>query len=130
MEGKRTPFFSFLMTCATVKEKGCDWPPAAVVAGSTLLKSRNMHMNVTPSLISVMIRQSGTQVFVNDILVLIVVIILGTFLAILHWPIYPLNLCYPNGGQGVGWFNFFYLKNGRINRGGLINFQKSTPTNL
>ena len=58
------------MTCATVKEKGCDWPPAAVVAGSTVLKSRNMHMNVTASLISVMIRQSGTQVFVHDIVVL------------------------------------------------------------
>ena len=58
------------MTCATVKEKGCDLPPAAVVAGSTVLKSRNMHMNVTASLISVMIRQCGTQVFVNDILVL------------------------------------------------------------
>ena len=52
-------FFSFLMTCATVKEKGCDWTPAAVVASSTLLKSRNMHMNATASLISVMIRQSG-----------------------------------------------------------------------
>ena len=58
------------MTCATVKEEGCDWPPAAVVAGSTVFKSRNMHMNVTASLISVMIRQSGTQVFVNYILVL------------------------------------------------------------
>ena len=56
--------------CATVKEKGCDLPPAAVVAGSTVLKSRNMHMNVTASLISVMIWQCGTQVFVNDILVL------------------------------------------------------------
>ena len=68
---ERAPlFFSFLMTCATVKEKGCDWTPAAVVAGSTLLKSRNMHMNATASLISVMIRQIGTQVFVNDILVL------------------------------------------------------------
>ena len=68
---KGTPFFSFLMTRATVKEKGCDWTPAAVVAGSTVLKSRNMHMNATASLISVMIRQSGTQVFDNDILVLV-----------------------------------------------------------
>ena len=59
------------MTCATLKEKGCDWPNAAVVAGSTVLKSRNMHINVMASLISVMIRQSGTQVFVNDILVLV-----------------------------------------------------------
>ena len=71
MEGKGTAFFSFRMTCATVKEKGCDWPPAVVVAGSTVLKSRNMHMNVTASLTSVMIRQSGTQVFVNNILVLL-----------------------------------------------------------
>ena len=54
----RGPLFSFLVTCVTVKEKGCDWPPAAVVAGSTVLKSRNMHMNVTASLISVMIRQN------------------------------------------------------------------------
>jgi len=58
------------MTCATVKEKGCDWTPAAVVAGTTLLKSRNVHMNETASLISVIIRQSGTQLFLNDILVL------------------------------------------------------------
>ena len=41
MEGKGTPFFSFLVTCATVKEKACDWTPAAVVAGSTLLKYAN-----------------------------------------------------------------------------------------
>ena len=67
---ERGPLFSFLMTYATVKEKGCDWPPAAVAAGSTVLKSRNMYMNVTASLISIMIRQSGTQVFVNYILVL------------------------------------------------------------
>ena len=37
------------------------------------------------------------------------------------------------GEAGVGWFNIL-LKNGRINRGELINFQfiteKSTPTNL
>lgn len=72
---ERAPrFFSFLMTYATVKEKGCDWTPAAVVAGSTLLKSRNMHMNATASLISVMIRQSGTRVFVNDILLIIILI--------------------------------------------------------
>ena len=45
-------------------------PPAVVVAGSTVFKSRNMHIDVTASLISVMVRQSGTQVFVNDILVL------------------------------------------------------------
>ena len=44
---KGDAFFSFLITCATVKKKGCDWTPAAVEAGSTLLKSRNMHMNVT-----------------------------------------------------------------------------------
>ena len=61
-------FYSFLMACATVKEKGCDWTPAMVVAGSTLLKCRNMHMNATASLISVMIRQSGTEVFVKNIL--------------------------------------------------------------
>ena len=29
-------FFSFLVTCATVKEKGCDWTPAAVVASRPL----------------------------------------------------------------------------------------------
>ena len=46
---KGDPIFSFLITCAnaTVKKKGCYWTPAAVEAGSTLLKSRNMHMNVT-----------------------------------------------------------------------------------
>ena len=60
---ERGPLFSFLMTCATVKEKGCDWPPAAVVAGSTVSKSRNMHMNVTGSLISVMIRQRWNSGF-------------------------------------------------------------------
>ena len=68
---ERAPlFYSFLMTCATVKEKGCDWIPAMAVAGSTLLKCRNMHMNVTASLISVMIRQSGTQVFITDNIVI------------------------------------------------------------
>ena len=63
---ERAPLlFTFLMTCATAKEKGCDWTPAAaVVTGSTLLKSRNMYMNATASLISVMIKQSGAQVFV------------------------------------------------------------------
>ena len=40
MEGKGT-FFSFLVTCATVNEKGCDWIPDAIVAWSNLLKSRN-----------------------------------------------------------------------------------------
>ena len=66
--GKREhPFFySFLLTCrTTVKDKGCDWTPAMAVAGSTLLKSRNFHMNATASLISVMVRQSGTQVSFN-----------------------------------------------------------------
>ena len=40
----------------------CDWTPAMAVAGSTLLKNRNMHMNATASLISLMVRQSATQV--------------------------------------------------------------------
>ena len=60
---QRAPlFYSFLTTCATVKEKGCDWTPAMAAAGSTLLKNRNMHMNATASLISLMVRQSATQV--------------------------------------------------------------------
>ena len=69
MEGKGTPFFFPHDMCNSKGERLC-WPPAVVVAGSTVLKSRNMHMNATASLISVMIRQSGTRVFVNDILVL------------------------------------------------------------
>ena len=64
---ERAPlFYSFLLTCTTtVKDKGYDWTPAMDVAGSTLLKSRNFHMNATASLISVMVRQSGTQVSFN-----------------------------------------------------------------
>ena len=34
---ERGPLFPFLMTCATLKERGCDSPTAAVVAGSTVL---------------------------------------------------------------------------------------------
>ena len=37
---QRVPlFYSFLVTCATVKEKGCDWTPAIAIAGSALLKN-------------------------------------------------------------------------------------------
>jgi len=50
------------MTCATVKEKGCDWTPAVAVAGSALLKNCSMHMDAVASLISLMVRQSATQV--------------------------------------------------------------------
>ena len=60
---QRAPlFYSILVTCATVKEKGCHWTPAMAIAGSALLKNRNVHMNATASLISVMVRQSATQV--------------------------------------------------------------------
>ena len=60
---QRAPlFYSFLVTCATVKEKGGEWTPAMAIAGSALLKNRNVHMNATASLISVMVRQSATQV--------------------------------------------------------------------
>ena len=62
---ERAPlFYSFLIP--SVKDKGGDWTPAMAVAGSTLLKSRNFHMNATASLISVMVRQSGTQVSLNE----------------------------------------------------------------
>ena len=44
METESIPFYSFLTACATVKENGCDWTPPMAVAGSTLLKNRNMHM--------------------------------------------------------------------------------------
>jgi len=60
---ERAPlFYSFLMTCATGKDKKIDWFPSVAVAGSALLKERNMHMNATQALISVMLRQSGIQV--------------------------------------------------------------------
>lgn len=42
---QRAPlFYSFLTACATGKENACDWTPAMAVAGSTLLKNWNMHM--------------------------------------------------------------------------------------
>lgn len=62
METESSPFYFFLVTCATVKEKGGEWTPAMAIAGSALLKNRNVHMNATASLISVMVRQSATQV--------------------------------------------------------------------
>lgn len=41
---QRAPlFYSFLTTCATVKEKGCDWTPAMAVAGSTLKELQYTH---------------------------------------------------------------------------------------
>lgn len=62
METESTPFLLLSHNMCNVKEKGCDWTPAMAVAGSTLLKNRNMHMNATASLISLMVRQSATQV--------------------------------------------------------------------
>ena len=64
---KRAPlFYSFLMTCSSGYDDNNDtaheWSPAAAVAGSVLLKKRNVHMNATASLISIMVRQSGIQV--------------------------------------------------------------------
>lgn len=63
---ERAPlFFGFLMTCATSRDKGHDWLPGVAVAGSVLLKERNVHMNATASLFSVVARQSGIQVINN-----------------------------------------------------------------
>lgn len=54
-------FYSFLRSCATSDDKS-DWLPSIAVAGSVLLKQRNVHMNATQSLISLMVRQNGVQV--------------------------------------------------------------------
>ncbi|KXJ08980.1 hypothetical protein AC249_AIPGENE17536 [Exaiptasia diaphana] len=53
-------FYSFLLSCATSGNK--DEPmPSVVVAGSVLLRQRNVFMNATQSLISLMVKQNGVQ---------------------------------------------------------------------
>lgn len=54
-------FYSFLLSCATTGNK--DEPmPSVAVAGSVLLRQRNVFMNATQSLISLMVKQNGVQV--------------------------------------------------------------------
>lgn len=73
---ERAPlFYSFLMTCSSgyhynKDDKRLDWSPAIAVAGSALLKKRNVHMNATASLISVMVRQSGIQVHTLSMIII------------------------------------------------------------
>ena len=63
---ERSPlFFSFLMTCCISgrsRDQAVKWLPSAVVAGSVLLKQRNQEMNVTASVLGVLLKTGSIEV--------------------------------------------------------------------
>ena len=60
---QRLAFYSFLLTACTTGNSRITWLPSMAIAGSILLKQRNLHMTATAIITSLLLKTKSIEVW-------------------------------------------------------------------